>query len=73
MNSKRARTDTAITDPIVMNFKPPRTSKLELPIDTSITDPIVMNSKRPVKPPHARKVEQPIDENKNTSYMSIYL
>ena len=42
-------------------------------IDTPFTEPFVMNSKRPVKPPRTSKVEQPIDENKNTSYMSIYL
>ena len=47
-------------------------------IDTPITNPNTvsetsMNSKKAVKPPRVRKEQQPIDENKNTSYMSIYM
>ena len=57
-------------------FKKPSTkrTKIETPIvQTPVGSDPLMNTKQSVRPQRKRVQEQIVDENKNTSYMSIYL
>ena len=57
-------------------FKKPsnKRTKIETPIvQPSVGSEPMMNTKQSVRPQRKRVQEQIVDENKNTSYMSIYL
>ena len=57
-------------------FKKPsiKRTKIETPIvQPPVGSEPLMNTKQSVRPQHKRVQEQIVDENKNTSYMSIYM
>ena len=48
--------------------------KIETPIvQTPVGSAVLMNKKQTVRPQRKRTQEETVEENKNTSYMSIYL